>query len=377
MFKFSAQIDIEAGATLGGYGDRIHQRTSKSSTLELHGISGGGTKNWEVVAVDALYPGVLSKHTNGDLRVVAASHTHFAPLLDDDKPAMGLFSEIVAKNYLNAIDGSDRVQIEPDQCDIYSAEVDVPMYRRFDYPDNFFNRILTRYAGFFPNEKHLIDRSIKIFIFSGSEEPLFAIIYHACHPVSRSDSREVSADYIQTLRESVKSRFGTSTCLFFQGCAGDVRPNTAKKRVSWLPKSRLNWRFNYSPSMSDQSKIDEKYATAVRTAIKLQSFKVDTESIVVLEKKIKVDGLAELVIPELKVGEDTSFYFLPFEVSHRYHLDTLSNNSSRRQFIVSCSGNTKGYLPHPSQLRFGGYEVDSSRAAVNLKKRIQIKEMNL
>ena len=35
------------------------------------------------------------------------------------------------------------------------------------------------------------------------------------------------------------------------------------------------------------------------------------------------------------------------------------------------------YLTHPSQLRFGGYEVDSSRKVMKLKKRIQVKEINL
>ena len=64
--------------------------------------------------------------------------------------------------------------------------------------------------------------------------------------------------------------------------------------------------------------------------------------------------------------DNLSFHFLPFEVSHLFHLkDTNSTN-----YIVGCAGDTFGYLMHPSQLAFGGYEVDGSRSTMGLKKRI-------
>ena len=82
-------------------------------------------------------------------------------------------------------------------------------------------------------------------------------------------------------------------------------------------------------------------------------------------------------MPEFKIGGEISFSILPFEVSHRYHLDARAIEYSRGQFIVSCSGNTRGYLLPPSQLCIGGYEVDRSRRVMKLKKRIQVKEINL
>lgn len=380
MHAFAQKVDIPSGTTLGGYADRVHAVSTRAAQLEVHGIScdSGGT-GWEICAIDALYAGALSgtKAAMGGPRVFAASHTHFAPMLDPEKPDIGLLSPVVLRQFLEGIEGAPRVEATPESCTVFSAEVQIPVYRRFDFPATIFNRFLTGRAGFFPNEKHPVDRSVKIFVFSRNDVPLFAFAYHACHPVTRANANEVSADYVQALRDAVIERFGVTACLFFLGCAADIRPNLGRKRIRWLPKNRLNWRFKYPPTLQDEADIDQQYRKAVHDATPVESFPLMPASFKLTEKEVAIEGAGIIKVPQLHIGQQLAFSFLPFEVSHRYHLDTLADTSLPRKFIVSCADHTQGYLPHPSQIAAGGYEVDSSREAMNLKQRLQMNGSDL
>lgn len=378
MYIFSSKVEIPAGCPLGGYGDRISSTSTRTAELEVHGF-GDGESEWEICSVDSLYAGVLATRglVSGLKRVIAASHTHFAPMLDEAKPDLGLFSQDSAQSFMVGIEKGPRRFVSPDTCTTFSGDVGIPVYRRFDFPDNRLNRHLTRFAGFYPNEEQPIDRSVKIFIFSRDTVPEFAIVYHACHPVTRADAQEVSADYVHALRDAVLERFGLTTCLFFLGCAGDIRPNLAKRRSKWLPKNRLNWRFKYPPTSQDEAYIDDQYRNAVLGAKQVDSFSITPVAFQLANKKVNVKGLGLIDVPQLQVEDRLMFSFLPFEVSHRYHLETLEAPGFPRQFIVSCSGDTLGYLPHPSQIMSGGYEVDGSRECMGLGERVEFNVGNL
>lgn len=375
MYVFSSKIDIPAGSSLGGYADRIHAVSTRTAQLEVHGFGvGEGASGWEVCSVDALYAGVLagSSCTPDFRRVFAASHTHFAPMLDAAKPDIGIFSKTASHDFLAGIEGASRVTVSPNVCEVFNGEVEIPVYRRFDFPPSIFNRFLTQHAGFFPNEEHPVDRSVKIFLFSRDDAPLFALVYHACHPVTRADAQEVSADYVQALRDAVIERFGVTVCLFLLGCAADVRPNLGRKRKKWLPRNRLNWRFKYPPTIQDQVDIDMQYRTAIKEAEPIDSFPITSASFSLCERKVALHGGATINVPQLHIGGRLLFSFLPFEVSHRYHLETLVDPALPRKFIVSCADNTMGYLPHSSQVASGGYEVDGSRVPMKLDQRVQM-----
>jgi hypothetical protein len=373
MYSFTNKVEIPAGSSLAGYGDRISSASTRAAVLEVHGF-GDEDSGWEICSVDSLYAGVLAKPgvDSGLRRVITASHTHFAPMLDAAKPDLGIFSRSAAQSFMSGIEKARRGFVSPDTCTTFSGDVNIPVYRRFDFPENRLNRLLTKYLGFYPNERHPVDRSVKIFIFSRDNVPEFAIAYHECHPVTRADAQEVSADYVQALREAIRERFRVTVCLFFLGCAGDIRPNLAKRRSNWLPKNRLNWRFKYPPTSQDEAYIDDQYRNAVRGATQVDSFPITAGEFQLVTKKVKVEGVGLIDVPQLRMGEILLFSFLPFEVSHRYHLDALEAPDLPRSLIVSCAGDTKVYLPHPSQIPFGGYEVDSSRACMGLSERVEL-----
>jgi hypothetical protein len=221
----------------------------------------------------------------------------------------------------------------------------------------------------YPNEKLIIDRGLYLFEFSLKNKTQFVIVYHACHPVSRKDPNLLSSDYVGQIRKAVRERFKVETCLFLLGCAGDIRPNFSKKRISWLPRSRLNVRFEYG-SRANELEVDRSYQESVHRAKQVESIQLINNSVRV--DKISLSFLAQgnVDIPRLTIGKRLSFEFIPFEVSHLFHMEAQQKNKMR--FIVSCSNDTLGYLPHHTQIISGGYEVDGSRKYMGLRERVEL-----
>lgn len=377
MYIYRSKINFKSGFNLGGYGKAIDYSNNNGGDLEVHGVgfkSVSGESIFELCSIDALYAGDLArKNQQYSLkRIFAASHTHFAPMLDSEKPDLGIYSPEAVNLFNEAIENSKKMEISINKCSIFKSSVSVPIYRRFDFPASQINKCLTKHAGFYPNAMQKIDKSIYIFVFSFDNINKFCIVYHACHPVSRSNKHDISPDYIEAIRSAIFQRFNIECCLFFLGCAGDIRPNYTKKRIPWLPASRLNTRFNYSPSISEQDYVDKQYYNAIFFASKLDEFNLTELDFIVNSKKMNFDGVGEIEIPELIFKDKVKFMFFPFEVSHHYHMENRAINSEENTFIVSCSNHTLGYLPHPYQHHFGGYEVDGSRKYNNLKNRVKL-----
>lgn len=371
MHVFAARVSVPAGTPLGGYGRTEGSRGG--GELEVHGLgidAGPGGRPAELCSIDALYAGDLARSgpDGGARRILAATHTHTAPMLDGGKPRLAPLAAEALQRYRAALDGAERRPVEPDRCTVLHGEVTLPVYRRFDHPDTLLNRWLAGRAGLFPNPEHPVDRTLRIFVLGRGEETQAVLVHHACHPVTRHDPQAVSPDYVGAIRAAVADRFGPAPCLFLLGCAGDVRPDFSGPRVAWLPRSRLNWRFRWPPSPEDEARADREYRDAVATAREVDRFPIAAGAISWSERGIEVAGLGRVAVPEVRLGDRVAFAFLPFEVSHRYQLDAQSSGS--RTLVVSCADDTRGYLPHPSQLRAGGYEVDGSRAAMGLPHRV-------
>jgi hypothetical protein len=374
MEIFSANVLVREGEPLGGSDPR---RTARPPCvdLEVNGLSFKTSESTpvEVVSLDALYAGKLVEHFSGSAKthVFAASHTHYSPMLDAGKPKVGRYSHSGMLAFAHSINEAKRHAVHPTRCRVLVAEPPIPVYRRFDHPDIWINRSLSRHCGFFPNDDRHIDRAIRLFEFSDAERPLFVIAHHACHPVTSGVSDLVSADYIGALRGAIRSRFSVQTVLFFQGCAGDVRPNLAKKRINWLPRTRLNWKFDWTPEPERVNRVFELYRSAVFEAQPVLEFSIDASNFALGESNLQLaDGRAVTYV-QANFGEMLQFVFLPFEVSHLYHLEQMTRNSNR--LLVSCSNDTLGYLAHPSQRRAGGYEVDGSIQFMGLSQPLEVR----
>lgn len=374
MKVFSKSVALPEGLPLGGYaGERLS--THSCDSLEVNGwafadaVTGRMT---ELCSVDALYAGDLVGATQREEKeiIFAASHTHYAPMLDSSKPQIGVEAKFALDQFAQSILTSPRVSAVPDVCRILRAHVNVPVYRRFDSPDNVLNRLLTSRLGMFPNETQPIDKSLYIFEFARGDRALFTLAYHACHPVSRHSLTMMSPDYIGAIRGAIRARFGALPCLFLLGCAGDIRPNLTRKRVSWLPRGRLNWRFEWPNPLESEELVDKAYAITVHRAQVWRTLSLGQDPVHVRTRVLSLKTLGNIEIPTLTIAGCLKFEFVPFEVSHHFHLNAQQRDPMR--FIVSCSNHTLGYLPHPKQLLAGGYEVDGSRACMGLTSRVEL-----
>src|SRR5439155_17794554 len=76
------------------------------------------------------------------------------------------------------------------------------------------------------NPDGYVDNTVRVLrIDGGDERPLAAVVHYACHPILMAwENRAISPDYPGPTRQTVEQLTG-ATCLFFQGCAGDVGPD--------------------------------------------------------------------------------------------------------------------------------------------------------
>lgn len=369
----TSAVHLPAGIELGGYGG-VRPSVAASDALEVNGLRFACSRSGKsgcLIALDTLYPGDLVEHfrDRDETYLFAASHTHTAPMLDSGKHGIGAVDPRALDAHIEAITNSAWRNHEVDAVALFTGSVDVPIYRRRDNPDNFVNRALTANCGMYPNPREPIDRSLHLIALMAGAEVAAVLVWHSCHPTSRSDLNEVSADYVAAIRRGVRSRFGPATpCLFLQGCAGDIRPDSRSRRIKWLPDNALNTCFLNPTSPAERDRIDECYFRAVLEAEQVEQ---GTPSSFRLESRpyALTDGRGGEFL-SLVIGETYWLDFLPFEVSHRYWME--ARTASPRRFIVSCSGQVEGYLPHPSQMRAGGYEVDGSRILVGAPGRFTL-----
>lgn len=363
---FSSPATFPAGLPVGGYGVGYHGRHS-FDPLEINGISWQSDHGPQMmISLDALYAGAFKSRFGEDAEIVA-SHTHFAPMTDRQKPQLGHTETAAIDGWQVAFETAKRHGFENDEIRHYYSEVGVPLYRRYDHKGALFGRFVNRYCGMYPNDKEPIDKGIHIFGFCQKGAVKLCMVWHCCHPVSRPDRHAYSADYIGVIRAKLRQKFGQVPVIFINGPSGDIRPGIVEKRISFLPAWGLNRKFS-RPCKTDTQALDQAYGEAIET----MSLRACYEPIspVVSQHDLHIEGYGALRVKKMLFAQELGFCFLPFEVSHRYH----RIGQTQGVFIASLANDVLGYLPHQTQLGYGGYEVDSSRPFMGLKHRVYVTE---
>jgi hypothetical protein len=326
-------------------------------------------KKSTIASIDSLYAGDLWQELDQEVDLLA-SHTHFAPMIDSQKPMLGEFSKVALNIWKNSFYNKRSQTYEIDSIHYFRANSAIPIYRRFDNRGNMFGILTNRFIGMFPNSKEPVDKNINIYIFNSEGRARFCFIWHCCHPVSRRRRNVYSADFIAIIRNSIRERFGEIPVIFANGPSGDIRPKVLKKRIKFLPEWSFNLKFSL-PNLASEIYVDQTYEKAIDEMEFIKTF--PTINPRVFERKIKVEGFGILEIKTFSFCDELAFCFLPFEVSHRYH----NISKSKGVFIASCANHVFGYLPHKTQHFYGGYEVDKSRKSMSLKRRIFLSENEL
>ena len=387
----SVEITPQSPISLSGYAGRTEPYTNVASELEANLLYFcQGNDRTVLIQIDTLFPSLelknaISKVVDAPCEVlIVASHTHYAPSLDPQKPMLGrvsaeYFAEVVDKisTSINAI--ADRGKT----CGRFKAKTTVcaqGISRRLRALSVNTRFPFVKYeVAIIPNSQENIDTSLRTFSFLDADDGTEAVIWSwACHPVGipHSEGLNVSSHYIGYVRDRLRKLFGRKVAvLFLPGFMGDIRPNFCTKRPKLSQRLRNPLTKDYFAIPT--SEVYENFCRAVGDSTIAAISAHDAELYPLEVKRVKRDWIPlselftdaqnrSLPIADLSLNDEISFLFVGAEVSNGY---ASGQESSLRPGVVPVGyfEEVFGYLPTDRQIREGGYEVNGFQHAFGVR----------
>lgn len=172
--------------------------------------------------------------------VVVATHTHSAPMIEDDENASSGWERETLDKVSKAILTAHQQAVEA-QLGIGYGSVDVGYNRRKLKTNGTVEMIWEN-----PERKPMgpVDPRVAVLRVDDKQgHPIAILLYHALHPVVFGvRGLSYSADFVGPLTETVESSFGGATvCLFVQGACGDINPYHADVPPDQDPVGKRDW----------------------------------------------------------------------------------------------------------------------------------------
>lgn len=387
----TVKINPAAPCELGGYGARRQEWVAIDDDLEANIIAfDSDGRRLLLVSIDTLYVGgdlpeflrteAAVRMPGREVEVaVVASHTHFAPMLDRNKPMLGVVDDryvALLKRKLGAL--LDAVSEAPGTAVSYrkaGAEGGFSINRRLIASRRTLNNRFSKRPQVFmaPNPAGYVDPRLRVVMFYGSsDEPCAAIAHYGCHPTSFPGQSLVSSDYIGAIRAGIR-RFagGDIPVCFLQGCAGDVRSAAPGEPsfISRLRELKAGPGFD-QPSMAGWRGWRDSLGDFTRITLEdLEPPRLLCGSIVAGSRQIPLtdilegvaDAGASLDLRYFSIGEDLELFTMNAEPVAGWTQMFPTN-----VMVAGYSGDCFGYLPQQRDLAVGGYEVVESLEPMNL-----------
>lgn len=339
-----------------------------------------------LVAIDTLFAGpklkeFLENKMNGifdpDRIVIAASHTHNAPMIDETKPALGETSEqylnFVGDKIVRKILRLIRTESIPVSVRVKSYKTKLVSYRRKRTPYLIVNRRRVQIfpTRLLPNFRKKLFPEAFIVEFLGPSGTLAKIWIMPCHPVSYPSPVEVTANFVGSVRGAEREQSTENKdlpFLFLQGASGDLRPPAFSKRPpSFLanlvaPGAKFEYR-EFSPSQYrnwvEALHLEFKSASEFRPSLpRLGENRVGISRVSVPQQKFFAQPNAlgrSIELNRVDLGGGLQIFAIsgePTYKSQKWLLKGIKDST-----LIGCTGDAFGYLPSFSQLLAGGYEA--------------------
>jgi hypothetical protein len=379
---------------LGGYSRRTKVFEKIADQLEANILIArtDGDNEAIVVTLDLLYVGdalresILNKlglNDHPEVLFLAASHTHFAPMVQYGTPRLGMpdpeYVEFVASRVADMIKHLHSVKREV-TATLHEGEADHSINRRL-------KRIRVTRTGvrlctaLGPNQHGERDESVRVCkLTDASGVPVVILWNYACHPTGYPGQLHVSADFPGIVRQRLRCQYGNIPILFFQGCSGDVRPpfvRQVRDLRSWLMCIMRGPRFG-PPSLEEWKRWAESLATRIAGIAATQGKALHLESPSFKRTMLPVEsvatGKASVKRFALHIGDfgDLCLLGIGAELVVRYRaLLKEAVPSAKTFFTVSCIDQTHGYLPTRDMLPDGGYEVTGFQPAFDFRAKFK------
>ncbi len=384
----SGYIDITPTAPLplAGWGGQGEISSEIADILEVNVlVLRQAEKPFVFVSVDSLFTGqaffdfLMSEFPElaVDRLWLAASHTHFAPALDDSKPLLGkansAWCDVVYKRTAQLI----RRLLDQDG-------VETELRYHIGRSQNAINRrrrgwqlsrkhILRKQTIGAPNPAGVCDDSIHALSFYAGDSVQAVLWSSACHPVASPNRNAVSSDYPGWVRRSLRRKYHSSMpVVFLQGFCGNLRPNATQSRIQAIFSKRklaqrLNSLINGSTFADMTSNQYARWAISYSNAV-AQTLDSDGE-IIVGEISSAISQIpAEQIHPgshndeilsirKILFGEALCFVGLSAEPAAEY-AKLIKKLIGKNVVTVGYLDQVFGYLPTDEMVQNGGYEVD-------------------
>jgi neutral ceramidase len=247
-----ARVDITPAEAvpLWGYSDRKEPATGVLDPLYARVlVLEVGSQRLALVTVDlgrSFGPASLARLRKAasqdvSLVIVAASHTHSGPVIQDQYPnGTPAWEQSALENIANAI-AQARAHLVDVQIGTGYGVVSVGHNRlrvNSDGTVSWFERNLTQ----IPTAP--VDGTVSVLrLDTAAGEPLAILVNYACHPVVfGSDNLQYSADFPAAMARTVEGEFaGKPLCFFLQGAPGDINPYYAVTPLDEDALGRREW----------------------------------------------------------------------------------------------------------------------------------------
>jgi len=355
-----------------------------SNDLEINGIFLCDEKQRILIlSVDTLFIGndfrnqietALRPSLKPEEILIAASHTHSAPMLDSHKPSIAVvdeefFAEVlqITLKLANELIGQDGHRSFQYRVTRYESRAGINR-RKYRVIGGAEKRLKLNQVFQIPNSKKNTPQPSYILEFFTSEAKSFFIWNLPCHPNSIPNELGHSSGFIGQGRNAIRSVYSKdSAIVFLQGASGDIRPPSLPSHLKSRDLLRKiligNWFIDFSIKEYDKwiSTVLEQLLEQITSMKNLEFVKASslqvTRQTKLYSEFMKVDNLdRKLSIHIINIDELSIFGFSGELLSaFSNYFDSKDKNGT---LVATCIDDSFGYLPDVESISQKGYEVE-------------------
>lgn len=322
---------------------------------------------------------------------IGASHTHFAPSLDKNKPELGGFNEVYYTFVVSKLMELTSTCFEQEFVGVNvlssatTTSVSVNRRKQLLRPEGGFR--LRKKVLLYPDHNGLKDETISLLRFvDGSNKTIAVLWSFACHPVGYTENK-VSAEYIGLIRCKIREKYQDESLpvLFFIGFAGDIKPDiTAVTHTKWVDK--LGYFFQYKPLHVRFPNVQAYRQWVDLLWNDMQDLFIEKEAglikgdITTNHREVLLDSIIgdysheTIVFKKIRLGNWLQLLGVSAEVLVGYK-EIAQDATNTPTICMGCLAGTKIYLPTDENVREGGYEVNIFKKKFGVKGEFK-KELN-
>lgn len=333
-----------------------------------------------LVSLDLLYPGdrIRSAITHAapflspEQILVAASHTHRAPMTCTTRPSLGEVDEDYISDLCQRLTAAIKNSYTsgpwtPVYLRIGQAQAQHSINRRLFKRFFLAKRPKLNYLANAPNPEGPTDETVTAAEFCTEDGQAAALIWnYACHPVSHPEDFAYSAHYPGVVRTFLREKNPDLPVIFLQGFSGNTRPRASAHVHN--PKEILR-RIVSGPLFDTMTWPSYRKWTHSLHGVVLQALSdarsPSSSSLRARRITCPANAVATyspaITFQRLSIGESLTLIGVSGEPVAEYALAIRRMNSDRSIMCVGCIDEPAGYIPTDQMIDEGGYESDRSR----------------